>query len=88
MKILKWIDEYRNSFGCVVEYKDNNYLVIDDSYDVLVYSSDCEGNIQKYPEICKIEGKTISEVLRDNRSFIGNIRLWSKNVRLNDCIIE
>ena len=82
MKIIKWIDDYRNCFACVVEHKGKNYLVIDDSYDVLVYSSDCEGNVKKYPEICKIEGKTISEVLRDNRTFIGNIRLWSKIVRL------
>ena len=82
MKILKWIDDYRNCFACVIEHNKKNYLVIDDSYNVLVYSSDCEGIVSEYPEICKIEGKMISDVLRDKRTFATNIKIWSKNVRL------
>jgi len=81
MQIIKWIDDYRSSFACVVDCKDKIYLVIDDSYNVIVYSSDREGVISEYPEICKIEGKMLGEVLRDNRTFISNIRIWSKNDR-------
>jgi len=78
MQIIKWIDDYRSSFACVVDCKDKIYLVIDDSYNVIVYSSDREGVISEYPEICKIEGKMLGEVLRDNRTFISNIRIWTK----------
>ena len=81
MQIIKWIDDYRSSFACVVDCKDKIYLVIDDSYNVIVYSSDREGVISEYPEICKIEGKMLGEVFRDNRTFISNIRIWSKNDR-------
>ena len=81
MQIIKWIDDYRSSFACVVDCKNKIYLVIDDSYNVIVYSSDREGVISEYPEICKIEGKMLGEVLRDNRTFISNIRIWSKNDR-------
>jgi hypothetical protein len=48
---------------------------------VIVYSSDREGVISEYPEICKIEGKMLGEVISDNRTFISNIRIWSKNDR-------
>ena len=65
----------------VVECKGKSYLVIDDSYHVLIYTSDREGVISEYPEICKIEGKTLSEVISDNRTFINNVRIWSKNDR-------
>ena len=82
MKILKWIDDYRSSFACVVDCKGKNYLVIDDSYYVIIYSSDKEGIISKYPELCKIEGKMIGEVIRDNRTFTSNVRIWSKIDRL------
>ena len=78
MQIIKWIDDYRSSFACVVDCKSKIYLVIDDSYNVIVYSSDREGVISEYPEICKIEGKMLGEVLRDNRTFISNIRIWTK----------
>ena len=81
MQIIKWIDDYRSSFAVVVECKGKSYLVIDDSYHVLIYSSDHEGVISEYPEICKIEGKTLSEVISDNRTFINNVRIWSKNDR-------
>ena len=81
MRIVKWIDDYRSSFAVVVECKGKSYLVIDDSYHVLIYSSDHEGVISEYPEICKIEGKTLSEVISDNRTFINNVRIWSKNDR-------
>ena len=81
MQIIKWIDDYRSSFAVVVECKGKSYLVIDDSYHVLIYSSDREGVISEYPEICKIEGKMLSEVISDNRTFISNIRIWSKNDR-------
>ncbi len=81
MQIIKWIDDYRSSFACVVDCKDKIYLVIDDSYNVIVYSSDREGVISEYPEICKIEGKMLGEVISDNRTFISNIRIWSKNDR-------
>lgn len=81
MQIIKWIDEYRSSFAVVVECKDKSYLVIDDSYSVLVYLSDREGVISEYPEICKIEGKMLSEVISDSRTFINNIRIWSINDR-------
>jgi hypothetical protein len=81
MKIIKWIDDYRNCFACVVDCKGKNYLVIDDSCHVLVYSSDCEGVVSEYPELCKIEGKMIGEVLRDSRTFRANLRIWSKTVR-------
>ena len=57
MQIIKWIDDYRSSFAVVVECKGKSYLVIDDSYHVLIYTSDREGVISEYPEICKIEGK-------------------------------
>jgi|TARA_R100001510_G_C7607102_1_gene171826 hypothetical protein len=78
MQIVKWIDDYRSSFAVVVECNDRSYLVIDDSYHVLIYSSDREGVISEYPEICKIEGKTLSEVISDNRTFLSNLRIWSK----------
>ena len=78
MQIIKWIDDYRSSFAVVVECNDRSYLVIDDSYHVLIYSSDREGVISEYPEICKIEGKTLSEVISDNRTFLSNLRIWSK----------
>ena len=81
MKIIKWIDDYRSSFAVVVECKNKSYLVIDDSYSVIIYYSDREGVISEYPEICKIEGKMLSEVISDNRTFISNIRIWSKNDR-------
>lgn len=81
MQIIKWIDDYRSSFACVVDCKNKIYLVIDDSYNVIVYSSDREGVISEYPEICKIEGKMLGEVISDNRTFISNIRIWSKNDR-------
>ena len=78
MQIIKWIDDYRSSFAVVVECNDKNYLVIDDSYHVIVYTSDSEGVISKYPEICKIEGKMLSDVICDSRTFINNIRIWTK----------
>jgi len=78
MQIIKWIDDYRSSFAVVVECKGKSYLVIDDSYCVIVYSSDKEGVISKYPELCKIEGKMIGEVIRDNRTFTSNLRIWTK----------
>ena len=78
MKILKWIDDYRSSFACVVDCKGKNYLVIDDSCYVIVYSSDKEGTISKYPELCKIEGKMIGDVIRDNRTFTSNLRIWTE----------
>ena len=81
MQIIKWIDDYRSSFAVVVECKDKSYLVIDDSYSVIIYFSDREGVISEYPEICKIEGKMLSEVISDNRTFINNLRIWSKNDR-------
>jgi hypothetical protein len=81
MQIIKWIDDYRSSFAVVVECKGKSYLVIDDSYHVLIYSSDSEGVISKYPEICKIEGKMLSDVICDSRTFINNMRIWSKNDR-------
>ena len=81
MQIIKWIDDYRSSFAVVVECKNKSYLVIDDSYSVIIYYSDREGVISEYPEICKIEGKMLSEVIRDNRTFIRNLRIWSKNDR-------
>ena len=81
MQIIKWIDDYRSSFAVVVECKDKSYLVIDDSYSVIIYYSDREGVVSEYPEICKIEGKTLSEVISDNRTFINNVRIWSKNDR-------
>ncbi len=82
MQIIKWIDDYRSSFAVVVECKNKSYLVIDDSYSVIIYSSDREGVISKYPEICKIEGKMLSDVISDNRTFISNLRIWSKIDRL------
>ena len=81
MQIIKWVDDYRSSFAVVVECKNKSYLVIDDSYSVIIYYSDREGVISEYPEICKIEGKMLSEVISDNRTFINNIRIWSKNDR-------
>ena len=81
MQIIKWIDDYRSSFAVVVECKNKSYLVIDDSYSVIIYYSDREGVISKYPEICKIEGKMLSDVISDNRTFINNVRIWSKNDR-------
>ena len=78
MHIIKWIDDYRSSFAVVVECKNKSYLVIDDSYSVIIYYSDREGVISKYPEICKIEGKMLSEVIRDNRTFMNHIRIWTK----------
>ena len=81
MQIIKWVDDYRSSFAVVVECKDKSYLVIDDSYSVIIYFSDREGVISEYPEICKIEGKMLSEVISDNRTFINNLRIWSKNDR-------
>ena len=81
MQIIKWIDDYRSSFAVVVECKGKSYLVIDDSCHVIIYLSDREGVISEYPEICKIEGKMLSEVISDNRTFISNLRIWSKNDR-------
>jgi len=78
MKILKWIDDYHSSFAVVVECKGKSYLVIDDSCHVIIYTSDREGVISKYPELCKIEGKMIGEVIRDNRTFTSNLRIWTK----------
>ena len=78
MQIVKWIDDYRSSFAVVVECKGKSYLVIDDSCHVIIYFSDREGVISEYPEICKIEGKMLSEVISDNRTFISNLRIWSK----------
>lgn len=82
MQIIKWIDDYRSSFAVVVECKGKSYLVIDDSYHVLIYTSDSEGVISEFPELCKIEGKMLGEVIRDNRTFISNLRIWSKIDRL------
>jgi len=82
MQIIKWIDDYHSSFAVVVECKGKSYLVIDDSCHVIIYTSDREGVISEYPEICKIEGKMLGEVLRDNRTFMTNVRIWSKTVRL------
>ena len=81
MQIIKWVDDYRSSFAVVVECKNKSYLVIDDSYSVIIYYSDREGVVSEYPEICKIEGKMLSEVISDNRTFISNMRIWSKNDR-------
>ena len=81
MQIIKWIDDYRSSFAVVVECKGKSYLVIDDSCHVIIYFSDREGVISEYPEICKIEGKMLSEVISDTRTFISNLRIWSKNDR-------
>ena len=81
MQIVKWIDDYRSSFAVVVECKNKSYLVIDDSYSVIIYFSDREGVISEYPEICKIEGKMLSDVICDSRTFISNLRIWSKNDR-------
>ena len=81
MQIIKWIDDYRSSFAVVVECKNKSYLVIDDSYSVIIYYSDREGVVSEYPEICKIDGKMLSEVISDSRTFISNIRIWSKNDR-------
>ena len=78
MQIIKWIDDYRSSFAVVVECKGKSYLVIDDSYHVLIYSSDQEGVINKFPELCRIEGKMLGDVIRDNRTFISNLRIWTK----------
>ena len=78
MQIIKWIDDYRSSFAVVVECKGKSYLVIDDSYHVLIYSSDREGVVSEYPESCKIEGKMLSDVICDSRTFISNLRIWSK----------
>ena len=81
MQIIKWIDDYRSSFAVVVECKGKSYLVIDDSCHVIIYFSDREGVISEFPEICKIEGKMLGEVISDNRTFISNLRIWSKNDR-------
>ena len=81
MQIIKWIDDYRSSFAVVVECKGKSYLVIDDSCHVIIYFSDREGVISEFPEICKIEGKMLSDVISDSRTFINNVRIWSKNVR-------
>jgi len=78
MKILKWIDDYHSSFACVVDCKGKSYLVIDDSCHVIIYTSDREGVISEFPELCKIEGKMLGEVIRDNRTFISNLRIWTK----------
>ena len=78
MQIIKWIDDYRSSFAVVVECKGKSYLVIDDSCHVIIYFSDREGVISEFPEICKIEGKMLGEVISDNRTFISNLRIWSK----------
>ena len=78
MQIIKWIDDYHSSFAVVVECKGKSYLVIDDSYHVLIYSSDQEGVISKFPELCRIEGKMLGDVIRDNRTFISNLRIWTK----------
>ena len=78
MQIIKWIDDYRSSFAVVVQCKGKSYLVIDDSSHVIIYTSDREGVISKHPELCKIEGKMLGEVIRDNRTFINNLRIWTK----------
>ena len=40
MQIIKWIDDYRSSFAVVVECKNKSYLVIDDSYSVIIYQDE------------------------------------------------